>query len=89
MPRCITYANMVLKPKKENVSRFSDLRPIIFSAFMNKSMSREIHEILVEVLHRIIFNNQSSFIKGRSIAENVLLAQEIIRDFNKETSIII
>lgn len=35
------------------------------------------------VLPKIASNNQAGFVKGRSIIENVLLAQEIIRDINK------
>lgn len=35
------------------------------------------------VLSKIISQNQSRFIKGRNIAENILLAQEIIRDIGK------
>lgn len=50
---------------------------------MNKIISKVIHERIVKVLPRIISNNQTGFMKGRSIAENVLLAQEIVRDINK------
>lgn len=38
---------------------------------------------IVQVLPKIISLNQSSFVKGRSIVENVLLAQEIIKDINR------
>lgn len=41
-----------------------------------------VHDRLVEALPKIIFINQSTFVKGRSITENVLLAQEIIRNVN-------
>lgn len=36
----------------------------------------------MEVLPRIISKNQTSFMKVRNIIENVLLAQEIIKDIN-------
>ncbi|XP_059302334.1 uncharacterized protein LOC132054308 [Lycium ferocissimum] len=45
-----------------------------------------------KVLPIIISYNQTAFVKGRSIAENVLLAQEIIRDINlraKHTNVVI
>lgn len=45
-------------------------------------MSRVLHDRMVEVLPRIISMNQSGFVKGRSIFENILLAQEIITDIN-------
>lgn len=83
LPRYVTHTNLVLIPKKEQVSKFSNLTPISLSTFINKIISRVIHGRLVEVLHRIIFNSQIGFMKGRTIAENVLLAQEIIRDINR------
>lgn len=46
----------------------------------------------MKVLPKIIFPNQTSFMKGKSIIENVLLAQEIIRDINrrkKHTNIVV
>lgn len=73
----------MLLPKKENVKDFSDLRPISLSNFINKILSKLLHSRIVEVLSNIISVNQSSFIKGQSITENVLLAQEIIQDINR------
>lgn len=82
LPNFITHTTLVLLPKKEEVKNFSDLRPISLSSFINKVISRMVHDRMVEVLPRIISPNQSGFVKGRSIAENVLLAQEIIRDIH-------
>lgn len=73
--------------KKKIVSRFSDLRPINLSTFVNKVIFRVIHGRLIEFLPRVISKNQSEFIKGRSIAKNVFLAQDIIRDINKKEQV--
>lgn len=81
--RYITHTNLVLLPKKKEVRTFSDLRPISLSSFVNKVISRVLHDRLVKVVPRIISPNQFGFVKGRRITENVLLAQEIIRDINK------
>ncbi|WMV25650.1 hypothetical protein MTR67_019035 [Solanum verrucosum] len=70
-------------PKKETVKSFADLRPISLSSFMNKIISRMVHERMILVLPNIISQTQSGFVKGRSITENILLAQEIIRDINR------
>lgn len=83
LPRFITHTNLVLIPKKEVVDSFGDLRPISLSTFINKIISRLLHDRLVKVLPTIISQNQAAFVKGRSITENVLLAQEIIRDINR------
>lgn len=50
---------------------------------MNKIFSRIIHERLKAVLSKIIFPVQAGFVKGRSIAENVLLVQEIVTEIRK------
>jgi len=82
LPRYVAHTNLVLIPKKEEVKTFGDLRPISLSTFTNKIISRLMHERMVKVLPKIISLNQLGFVKGRSINENVLLAQEIIRDIN-------
>lgn len=83
LPRFVTHTNLVLLPKKEFSMTCSDLRLISLSCFVNKIISRVLHERMVEVLPKIISPDQSGFVKGRNIVENVFLAQEIIRDINK------
>jgi len=73
---------LVLLPKKERVVNFTDLRPVSLSTFANKIISQVLHERISKRLPNIISRNQSGFIKERNITENVLLAQEIIRDIN-------
>lgn len=85
LPKFVTHTNLVLLPKKDQVNSFSDVRPISLSSFINKVISRVLHGRLVKVLPILISNNQTGFIKGRSIVENVLLAQEIIRDIKLRT----
>lgn len=34
----------------------------------------------------LISSNQARFVKGRSIVENVLLGQEVVRDFTRRTN---
>lgn len=76
--------NLVLLPKnKKVVKTFVDLRPCSLSCFINKVISRVLHERLTVVLPKIISPNQSGFVKGGSIIENFLLAQKIIGDINK------
>lgn len=67
LPRFITHTNLVLLPKKLDVRTFSDLRPISLNCFINKVISRVLHDRLVQVLPKIISPNQSDFVKGRSI----------------------
>ncbi|XP_060211838.1 uncharacterized protein LOC132639409 [Lycium barbarum] len=83
VPESATHTNLVLIPKKSKVHTFGDLRPIRLSNFINKVISRVVHGRLDKILTGLISSNQSSFVKGRSIIENVLLTQEIITDIRK------
>lgn len=83
LPRFVTLTNLVLIPKKVNVMNFSDLRPISLSNFVNKIFSRIIYERMKKVLPKMISKEQTGFVQGRSIAENILLVQEIITDIRK------
>lgn len=68
------------------------MRPISLSTFTNKVISRIVHERIVGLLPSIISPNQSGFVMGKNITENVLLAQEIIIDVhlrNKEINIVV
>ncbi|XP_075091889.1 uncharacterized protein LOC142172035 [Nicotiana tabacum] len=80
LPKSITHTNLVLLPKKPRVETFSDLRPISLSNFINKVLSRVLHDRLEIFLPSLITPNQSGFVKGRSISENILLTQEIVTD---------
>ncbi|XP_060195034.1 uncharacterized protein LOC132624246 [Lycium barbarum] len=51
--------------------------------FINKVISRVIHDKLESVLPTLISANQSSFLKGRNIIENVLLTQELVVGIRK------
>ncbi|XP_059288975.1 uncharacterized protein LOC132042454 [Lycium ferocissimum] len=83
LPKSITHTNLVLLPKKNVVETFSDMRPISLSNFINKVISRVVHDRLDRLLPAVISSNQSGFVKGRNIIENVLLTQEIITDITK------
>ncbi|XP_047254254.1 ATP-dependent zinc metalloprotease FtsH 2 [Capsicum annuum] len=70
---------------KKEVITFSDMRTISLSNFINKIFSRVIHDRLVGVLPELISSNQAGSVKGRSIVENILLAQEIVTDIRLRT----
>ncbi|XP_075095163.1 uncharacterized protein LOC142173465 [Nicotiana tabacum] len=80
LPKSITRTNLVLLLNKPRVETFSDLRPISLSNFINKVLSRVLHARSESFLPSLIAPNQSGFVKGRNIFENILLTQEIVTD---------
>ncbi|XP_060202636.1 uncharacterized protein LOC132631055 [Lycium barbarum] len=74
----VTHTNLVLLPKKNNIETFPDMRPISLSNFINKVISRVIQDKLECILPSLISPNQSGFVKGRCIIENVLLTPEVV-----------
>ncbi|VFQ75956.1 unnamed protein product [Cuscuta campestris] len=73
----ISHTFIILLPKVDCPNTFADFRPISLCNFSSKIVSKILATRLAKVLPKIISPNQSGFIKGRSITENVLLAQEL------------
>lgn len=71
LPKSITHSNLVLISKKEKVTRFSKMRPISLNNFLNKVISRIIHDRMDALHPSLISKNQSDFVKERNIIENI------------------
>nr|XP_009783630.1 PREDICTED: uncharacterized protein LOC104232192 [Nicotiana sylvestris] len=75
---------LVLIPKVKSPNSFSELRPISLSNFTAKIIFKILARRLNPILHKIISENQNRFVKGRSITENILLAQEITQNIKNK-----
>ena len=84
LPRFITSTSIVLIPKDPNPQDFSKFRPISLCNFFNKLVYRILVERVAPLLPKIISPQQTSFVKGRNITENYLLAQELITGIGKK-----
>lgn len=84
LPKFISHTNVVHIPKKEIMLTYNDLRPKSLSSIVNKNISKVLYSRIEEVLTDIISKNQTSFRKGRSISENMIFAQELIRNINRK-----
>ena len=74
-----------LIPKKPEACSLSDFRPISCCNIVYKLISKIIANRLKPILSECVSPNQAAFLKGRSLGENVLLATELIKDYNKSS----
>ncbi len=65
---------ITLVPKVQNPSKVAEFRPIT-KILANRFRS---------CLNDLVSPNQTAFIKGRSISENILLAQELVKGYHKD-----
>ena len=72
-----------LIPKIPNPSAMNEFRPISCCNTVYKCISKLISNRLQAILPDLIGESQSAFIKGRKISDNVLLAQDLLRDYHK------
>ncbi|XP_074363628.1 uncharacterized protein LOC141704240 [Apium graveolens] len=77
-PADLTSTNLVLIPKKDNVEKLTDVRPIALCNVVYKILAKVLANRLKCILPDIISENQSAFIPGRSITDNVLIAFEMM-----------
>ncbi|PKU68054.1 integrator complex subunit 11 [Dendrobium catenatum] len=81
-PKFFSSTYIVLIPKKDGPTQWQDFRPISLCTFLNKLNSKIIAKRLINILPNIISLNQTGYVKGRSIFDNILLAQKITHDIN-------
>lgn len=68
--------------KKDNPSSFSEFHPISLCNFLNKGFTRILCDRLGTLLPNFISDEQTGFLKGRDISDNILLAQELLQSLN-------
>ncbi|XP_031387323.1 uncharacterized protein LOC116200633 [Punica granatum] len=73
---------IVLVPKKEKADCMKDFRPISCCNVVYKCITKVLANRLKEVLPDIISLNQTAFVQGRRISDNVLLAHELVRNYH-------
>ena len=78
MPASINMTQVRLIPKSGDALKVSDYRPIALCNVYYKIISKILSLRLRPVLGSIISENQSVFLPGRSIADNVLITHEIL-----------
>ena len=79
----LSFAHIVLIPKTGGADSFDKFRPISLSNFSFNVIKRILTARLRRFLERIISPYQSAFVPGRCIAENMILAREVMHKMKK------
>ncbi|XP_073046265.1 uncharacterized protein [Primulina eburnea] len=85
MPQGFTATTITLIPKVEGARAWSDFRPISLCNVTNKIISKLLYSRLRDVVERLVSPNQSGFVPGRMISDNILLAQELTHSITLPT----
>ncbi|CAN1752592.1 LINE-1 retrotransposable element ORF2 protein [Linum perenne] len=82
IPNEAQATDIVLLPKKDNATKMSDLRPISLCNVRYRIVAKVLANRMRSIMSDIIPEEQSAFIKGRSIVDNVLIAFETLHAMN-------
>ncbi|XP_018460019.2 uncharacterized protein LOC108830945 [Raphanus sativus] len=83
LPRQTNATVISMIPKITGASSLSDFRPVSLCNTVYKVISKILGSRLKTITQEAVQNNQAGFVKGRVLADNVLLAAELVADFNK------
>ena len=61
-----------------------EYRPIACCTVLYKIISKLITQRLHEVIHTVISDSQAGFIPGRKIADNIILAHELVKAYSRK-----
>ena len=82
--REFNYSYIVLIPKSNQAVEFKDYRPIDLCNLIYKLISKILANRMRPILKRIIAPTQATFVLGKWIHENGLLAQELVATVKKK-----
>lgn len=86
MPQSFLITTIILIPKVDNPKSWTEFRPISLCNVTNKIISKILNARLASILPDILAPNQSGFVKGRFISENILIAQEMFHSLGRKAS---
>ncbi|KAJ0833348.1 putative RNA-directed DNA polymerase [Helianthus annuus] len=79
----LNHTLVVLIPKVSSPTRITDYRPISCCNVIFKCISKVLADRLKGSLSKIVSINQSAFVPGRKISDNILLTQELMHNYHR------
>ncbi|XP_043697269.1 uncharacterized protein LOC122648066 [Telopea speciosissima] len=86
MPRSINATFITLVLKLGDVSTFAGFRPIALRNLLYKIITKILSNRIQHVIGSVVSHNQSAFIKGRSIVDNILVCHDIVRGIKQKAA---
>ncbi|XP_071695601.1 uncharacterized protein [Rutidosis leptorrhynchoides] len=82
MLKDLNTTSIALLPKVKTPSKVNDYRPISCCNVVYKAISKIITSRIKASLDEVVSSNQSAFIPGRRISDNILLTQELMKNYH-------
>ncbi|GJT10088.1 zinc finger, CCHC-type containing protein [Tanacetum coccineum] len=83
----VNFTLIALIPKVSTPSKVSEFRPITSCNVIYKCISKILTNRIKRGLDKIVHINQSACIPGRHIQDNILIAQELLRGYNRKNDL--
>lgn len=74
---------LIFIPKKDNPPGVKDFRPIALCNVVCKLLSKMLANRIKPFLQNLISSEQSVFVQGRTIHDNILIANELVHTISK------
>lgn len=77
-PRSLNDTHIRLIPKNTGAKTVADYRPIALCNVYYKIVSKLLANRFKQILLDLVFENQSAFVQGRAITDNILISHEVL-----------